>query len=32
MDLYRLSGLEKDLLPLDLENVFSNGMCEIICR
>mmetsp|Transcript_31020 Transcript_31020/g.46780 ORF Transcript_31020/g.46780 Transcript_31020/m.46780 type:complete len:249 (-) Transcript_31020:47-793(-) len=29
MDLYRLSGAETDLLPLDLENVFTSGISLI---
>ncbi|KAL7534402.1 hypothetical protein ACHAXR_005844 [Thalassiosira sp. AJA248-18] len=29
MDLYRLSGSEDDLVPLDLDNVFNNGISLI---
>jgi tRNA A37 threonylcarbamoyladenosine biosynthesis protein TsaE len=29
MDLYRLSGQEKDLMPLNLEHVFATDICLI---
>ena len=29
MDLYRLNGTEEDLVPLDLENVFTNGIALV---